>query len=303
MRIGYPCINRSIGCTASRTFRLASYNEERMSKTIAGNLSCLEKILTFNVHHGLLFFRITSDLVPFASHPVCTFPWQEEFAAEFETIGAYIRKHGFRISMHPDQFVLLNATDKKILQRSIADLKYQTQVLDLIGLDPSAKVQVHVGGMYGDKQAAIDRFLKQYDLLDSAIQERLVIENDERLYSIRDCLAIHEQCGIPVIADTFHHSLLNNGEHFLSLLPHVRKTWKGKDGIPMIDYSSQEPGRRFGAHAIHIVEEDFRQFIKETIPADFDIMLEIKDKEKSALAALDIARDDTRLVTGSLGDA
>ena len=71
----------------------------------------------------------------------------------------------------------------------------------------------------------------------------------------------------------------------------------------MIDYSSQEPGRRFGAHATHIVEEDFRQFIIETIPADFDIMLEIKDKEKSALAAIDIARDDSRLVTGGRGDA
>jgi UV DNA damage endonuclease len=274
-----------------------------MRETIATNLACLEKILAFNVHHGLLFFRITSDLVPFASHQVCTFPWWEEFSAEFETIGAYIRQNGFRISMHPDQFVLINATDKRVLQRSIADLKYQTQVLDLMGLDPSAKVQVHVGGMYGDKRAAIERFLKQYDLLDSAIQERLVIENDERLYSLRDCLAIHEQSGIPVIADTFHHSLLNNGERFLSLLTSVRKTWKGKDGIPMIDYSSQEPGRRVGAHAMHIVEEDFRQFITETMPADFDIMLEIKDKEKSALSALDIARDDPRLVTGGRGDA
>jgi UV DNA damage endonuclease len=303
MRIGYPCINRSIGCTASRTFRLASYNEVRMRETIATNLACLEKILAFNVHHGLLFFRITSDLVPFASHQVCTFPWWEEFSAEFETIGAYIRQNGFRISMHPNQFVLINATDKRVLQRSIADLNYQTQVLDLMGLDPSAKVQVHVGGMYGDKRAAIERFLKHYDLLDSAIQERLVIENDERLYCLRDCLAIHEQSGIPVIADTFHHSLLNNGERFLSLLTSVRKTWKGKDGIPMIDYSSQEPGRRVGAHAMHIVEEDFRQFITGTMPADFDIMLEIKDKEKSALAALDIARDDPRLVTGGRGDA
>jgi UV DNA damage endonuclease len=303
MRIGYPCINRSIGCTASRTFRLASYSEVRMSEIIAGNLACLEKILAFNVHHGLLFFRITSDLVPFASHPVCTFPWQEEFDGVFETIGAYIRQHGFRISMHPDQFVLINATDKRVLQRSIADLKYQIQVLDLMGLDPSAKVQVHVGGMYGNKQTAIERFLKQYDLLDSAIQERLAIENDERLYTLRDCLAIHEQSGIPVIADAFHHSLLNNGESFLSFLTPVGKTWKGKDGIPMIDYSSQESGRRFGAHATHIVEEDFRKFIKGTIPADFDLMLEIKDKEKSALAALDIARDDPRLVTGGLGDA
>jgi len=303
MRIGYPCINRSIDCTASRTFRLVSYSEERMRETISGNLSCLEKILAFNVRHGMLFFRITSDLVPFASHPVCTFPWQEEFAGIFEKIGDYIRRYGFRISMHPDQFVLLNAPDTGVLQRSIADLVYQVQVLDLMGLDRSAKVQVHVGGVYGDKPAAIDRFVKQYDLLDTTIRDRLVIENDERLYSLSDCLAIHERTGIPVIADTFHYSLYNTGEQFTALLDPVRKTWKAHDGIPMVDYSSQEPGKRVGAHALHIVAEEFRQFLKKTRPADFDIMLEIKDKEKSARAALGIARDDPRLVTGDLGDA
>jgi UV DNA damage endonuclease len=303
MRIGYPCINRSIGCTASRTFRLASYTEERMRDTVQENLACLEKILAYNIRHGMLFFRITSDLVPFASHPVCTFPWQDEFAGVFEKTGEYIRQHGFRISLHPDQFVLLNAPDKGVLQRSIADLGYQVQLLDLMGLDRSAKVQVHVGGVYGDKPAAIDRFVKQYDLLDTTIRDRLVIENDERLYTLSDCLAIHERTGIPVIADTFHHSLYNTGEQFTSLLDPVRKTWKARDGIPMIDYSLQEPGKRVGAHALHIEAEDFRQFLKETMPSDFDIMLEIKDKETSALAALGIARDDPRLVTGVPGDA
>jgi UV DNA damage endonuclease len=302
MRIGYPCINLSIGCTASRTFRLASYSEERMRNTVDGNLVCLEKILAYNALHGMLFFRITSDLVPFASHPVCTFPWSEVFADEFEKIGDFIRSSRLRISMHPDQFVLLNAQDNGVLQRSIADLEYQVQVLDLLGLDSSAKVQVHVGGIYGDKQAAIERFARQYDRLDAAIQDRLVIENDERLYSLGDCLAVHERTGVPVIADAFHHSILNNGERFTSLLPPVRKTWKTRDGIPMVDYSSQEPGKRVGAHAMHIVEGDFRRFLKETLPADFDIMLEIKDKEKSALAALGIARDDPRLVTGVSGD-
>jgi len=303
MRIGYPCINRSIDCTASRTFRLASYTGERMRQTVHGNLDCLEKILAYNRTHGMLFFRITSDLVPFASHPVCTFPWQEEFAGMFEKTGDYIRRYGFRISMHPDQFVLLNAPDKGVLQRSIADLVYQVQVLDLMRLDRSAKVQVHVGGVYGDKPASINRFVKQYDLLDTTIRDRLVIENDERLYTLSDCLAIHERTGIPVIADTFHHSLYNNGEQFTTLLDPVRKTWKACDGIPMVDYSSQEPGKRVGAHVLHIVTEDFRQFLRETSTADFDIMLEIKDKEKSARAALGIARDDPRLVTGILGNA
>jgi UV DNA damage endonuclease len=303
MRIGYPCINRSIGCTASRTFRLASYTEERMRDTINGNLSCLEKILAYNVMHEMLFFRITSDLVPFASHPVCTFPWQDVFAGEFEKIGDFLRRYGMRISMHPDQFVLLNAQDKGVLQRSIADLVYQVQVLELMGLDHSAKVQVHVGGVYGDKQESIDRFVHQYDLLDTALRDRLVIENDERSYNLCDCLAIHERTGIPVIADNFHHSLCNNGEQFTSLLDPIRKTWKAHDGIPMIDYSSQEPGKRRGAHAMHIAAEEFRQFLRETSPADFDIMLEIKDKEKSTLAALGIARDDPRLVTGVPGDA
>ena len=303
MRIGYPCINRSIGCTASRTFRLASYTEERMRETVHGNLACLEKTLAYNKMHGMLFFRITSDLVPFASHPVCTFPWQEEFAGMFEKIGDYIRQYGFRISMHPDQFVLLNAPDTGILQRSITDLVYQVQVLDLMRVDRSAKVQVHVGGVYGDKPASIDRFVKQYDHLDTTIRDRLVIENDERLYSLSDCLAIHERTGIPVIADSFHHSLYNNGEQFTTLLDPVRKTWKASDGIPMVDYSSQEPGKRVGAHALHIEAEDFRQFLRETSPADFDIMLEIKDKEKSARAALAIAGDDPRLVTGAPGNA
>lgn len=298
MRIGYPCINRSVGCTPSRTFRLSSYTDDRLRDTVTANLGCLAKILEYNENSHLLFFRITSDLVPFASHPVCTFPWQEYFSGEFEEIGEYIQKHGFRISMHPDQFVLLNTPDEGVLRRSIADLVYQVQVLDLMRLDSSAKVQIHVGGVYGDKTAGIDRFVRRYDLLDPVIRSRLVIENDERLYTISDCLAIHERTGTPVIMDSFHHSLLNNGEVFADLLGPVRQTWKMADGIPMVDYSSQEPEKRVGAHAEHIVADNFRQFLATTWPADFDVMLEIKDKEKSALEALGIAHDDPRLVSG-----
>jgi len=190
-----------------------------------------------------------------------------------------------------------------VFERSITDLVYQTQVLDLMGLDRTAKVQIHIGGVYGDKPLSMDRFADRYDLLDPVIKNRLVIENDERLYTINDCLTLHGRTGIPVIADSFHHALHNQGERFSDLLEPLKATWKAHDGIPMVDYSSQGPGKRPGAHAEHIVPEAFRQFLKETRVADFDIMLEIKDKEKSALSALDIARDDPRLVPAKAADA
>jgi UV DNA damage endonuclease len=299
MRIGYPCINRSIGCTPSRTFRLASYSEERMKETVKANLDCLATILSYNVDHGMLFFRITSDMVPFASHSVCTFSWQEHFADEFLAIGRYLRKHRFRISMHPDQFVLLNAPGRRVLERSIADLTYQAQVLDLMELDNSAKLQIHVGGVYGDKTASMKRFIDNYEHIDDLVKRRLVIENDERMYTISDCLTLNERTGIPVLVDVFHHAINNNSEKIVDLLEPVNETWKTHDGIPMADYSSQQAGKRLGAHAESINQNDFRSFLQSTVPFDMDIMLEIKDKEKSALAALTLARNDSRLVIGS----
>ena len=300
MRIGYPCINRSIGCSPSRTFRLASYSDERVRDTVKANLVCLLKILSYNVDHGLLFFRITSDMIPFASHPVCAVPWRKDFTDEFQRIGEYARNHRFRISMHPDQFVLLNALDTGVLERSIADLRYQSQVLDLLGLDDTAKLQIHAGGEYRNKTASMERFIKNYERLDETIRRRLVIENDERLYTISDCLTIHERTGIPVLLDIFHHAINNNNENTVDILGPVCATWKKSDGIPMVDYSTQQQGKRAGAHAVTIDQRDFRSFLRISMPYDFDIMLEIKDKEKSALSALILAQNDPRLYNGYL---
>jgi UV DNA damage endonuclease len=296
MRIGYPCINRTIGCSPARTFRLASYSEERLIETVRANLTCLLAILDYNVQHGILFFRITSDLVPFASHPVCRFPWQEYFSGVFQEIGAFIRDSTMRISLHPDQFVLLNTPKDDVLQRSIADLQYQVQILDLMGLDTSAKIQIHVGGVYGDKKGSMERFVENYHALDTAILRRLVIENDERLYTVADCCAISERTGVPVIFDAFHHFVHNNNEKIPDLLDRVSATWHKKDGIPMADYSSQQPKKRPGAHAETIDTGDFHRFLVMTGTHDMDVMLEIKDKEKSALEAIRIAGTDPRLV-------
>ncbi|RPI36501.1 MAG: UV DNA damage repair endonuclease UvsE, partial [Nitrospiraceae bacterium] len=197
MKIGYPCINLSLPCRSSRTFRLASYSDERMRETTGSNLDCLLEILKFNATGGFFFFRLTSDLVPFASHPVCTFPWQSFFRERMREIGDFVRANGMRVAMHPDQFVLINSLAENIFSASVRELAYQAEALDLMGIDASGKIQMHVGGVYGDKDESLRRFVRRYRELPPSIRKRLVIENDERLYSAADCMRIHESTGIP----------------------------------------------------------------------------------------------------------
>lgn len=296
MRIGYPCINLTIECKGDRTFRLRSYSEKRLKSTICNNLKCLHEMLMFNVSHDILFFRITSDLVPFASHPICKFNWQKYFEAKFREIGSLIKTHGIRISMHPDQFTLINSLEKRVFENSCKELTYHAEILDLMQLDESAKIQIHVGGVYGNRVESTKRFTRRFDTLESKTRKRLVIENDDLLYKLKDCIKISHQTGIPVLFDAFHHSVNNNGETVREAFAAFTSTWKAKDGPPMVDYSSRAKRGSWRKHAESIDIKHFRRFLHETKPSDFDIMLEIKDKEKSALKAISVASKDERFV-------
>ncbi|MBD3398339.1 UV DNA damage repair endonuclease UvsE [Candidatus Micrarchaeota archaeon] len=290
MKLGYPCINRSIGCTANHTFRLASYSEERLKETVEKNLDCMQEILEYNLERGFMFFRISSDTVPFASHPVCRFSWRKHFSKKLGNIGRFIKKHKMRISMHPDQFVLLNSQKEEVVERSIAELDYHCELLDGMGLPASAKVQLHVGGVYGERENAMERFVERYGELSEKIKKRLAIENDHRSYPLADCMELHSETGIPVIFDSFHHECLNRGEKMRKAVETAAGTWKKRDGVPMLDYSSQKKGTVKGSHTEHIDARHFRKFLKETEGIDFDIMLEIKDKENSAKTAIKILK-------------
>lgn len=286
MRLGYVCVNNSLQCKPNVKFRLASYTSARFKETVTGNLACLKSILEWNLKNGFMFFRISSDTVPFASHTVCKVDWLKHFKDELKDIGAFILKHNMRISMHPDQFVVINSQDALIVERSIAELKYHADFLDALGLEESAKIQIHVGGVYGNKTAALTAFIQTALKLPQEIRRRLVIENDDKSFSLRDCLVINNKTGIPILFDNFHHSCLNNGEPLKEAMKLAIATWKKTDGILMLDYSRQQPGAIQGTHNDTIDIEDFEMFLKETSLFDFDVMLEIRDKEKSALKAL-----------------
>lgn len=294
MKIGYPCQNLTVGCTSARTFRLRSYSDERLIETVGGNLDCLLTILKFNVAHNLLFFRITSDLVPFASHPVCRLDWADHFRDRFRQIGAFIRSQAIRVSMHPDQFTLINSPDTGVFERSAAELIYHARVLDAMGLDASAKIQFHVGGVYGDKARSGERFAKRLGELPRAVTGRLAVENDDRSYTLRDCLDISAETGLPVIFDTLHHEVNSGGETPREAMSATAQTWRPRDGVPMVDYSSQRANGRKATHSESLDPGHFRAFLAATRGHDFDVMLELKDKERSAIRAVALARTDER---------
>jgi UV DNA damage endonuclease len=279
-------------CSSSTTFRLASYTEERLVPTVATNLACLHRLLEWNAAQGLLFFRISSGIVPFGSHPINTYPWQQHFKSEFRALGDFIRANNMRVSLHPDQFVVLNSPDPDIVRRSIDELIYQGSMLDLMEMDAQAKLQIHVGGLYGDRELAISRFAKVHATLPEAVKARVVVENDDRLFSLKDCLHLHELTGVPILFDNFHHECLNHGETMTDALHLAAQTWdQQRDGVLMMDYSSQAPGERRGKHTDSIVEKLFRGFLDTLQGLDVDMMLEIKDKEVSALRAVNILRE------------
>ncbi|WP_216690166.1 UV DNA damage repair endonuclease UvsE [Hymenobacter siberiensis] len=292
MKIGYPCVNEAMDCSSGNTFRLASYSEERLVAAVTANLACLRRMLEWNVAQGLLFFRIGSSIVSFGSHPINTFDWQTHFAADFRAIGDYIKVHNLRVSFHPDQFVVLNSPSPDIVQRSIQELVYQGSMLDLMGLDGTAKLQIHVGGLYGERELAISRFAAVHAALPPAVKARVVVENDDRLFSLRDCLALHQLTGVPILFDNFHHECLNHGEPMAEALRLAAATWHPTaDGVPLMDYSSQALGERKGKHTNDLVDEQFCEFLTHLHGLDFDLMLEIKNKEASALRAVAILRE------------
>lgn len=283
MRIGYACVNLSLPCTCSKTFRLASFSKDKFLEAARNNLDCLFKILKWNKNHNIYFFRISSGLIPFADHPVCKIEWQKIFRNDFKAMGRYIRQNKMRVSMHPDHFTIINSPQRKIVEKAIKSLEYHNNILTLLGLDASNKIQIHTGGVYGDKEKSKARFIKNYKKLSSRIKQRLVLENDDKSFSLRDCLDVSKVTGIPVLLDAFHHKLLNNGESAAQAALLAAKTWQKEDGVFMVDFSEQAKDKRSGAHADYVNKRTFEEFLHQTENIKKDIMIEAKSKEKALL--------------------
>jgi UV DNA damage endonuclease len=292
IRLGYACINTRLPAP-NRTCRLKNASPERIIELAAENLTRLGPILEWNLRHGIQVFRISSDVIPFGSHHVNRVAWHELLAAQLTRLGSFIRSHGMRVSMHPGQFTVLNSPRAQVVDNSIKELEYHTQVLDALGLGSRHKIVIHLGGTYGDKRQSLKRFIASCKNLDRKIRSRLVIENDERCYSIADALQASQAIAAPVVFDVFHHrwNPAFRGRSLRSIVEVVTQTWRPRDGRAKIHYSNQWPGLPPGTHSKTINVREFLKFYNEISDLDLDIMLEVKDKERSALKLMQSLAD------------
>ena len=285
VRLGYACINLSLGSSGrtSRTSRLSNATPQHLEELSRANLVGLSEVLRWSVSHKIMVFRISSGIIPLASHPKAQWAWKQRLRREISSVGNFARKHGMRLSMHPGQYTVLNSPREDVVAAAAAELSYHAIFLDAMGLSSEHKIVLHVGGVYDDREASLRRFRENFENLPANIQRRLVLENDERNYGVYDVLNLCDSLGIPMVFDYLHHRAYASCGLNSAVMERVFQTWSGHDGRPELHYSTQKLGARTGAHADMIDADDFLHFISLLPRRAVDVMLEAKAKDKALL--------------------
>lgn len=246
---------------ASRTCRIATIKNspigiQQAIDILKRNLQDIIPILKWNRKHGIKLFRIGSDFAPHSTNPVFIPKYKRnnfralaypltQFAHQLRKIGTYARKHGMRLTFHPDPFIVLGTNDPDVLTRSIRELYFHTRILDVMGADLNSVIVLHGGGTYGNKASAIRRWVHNFNKLPISIKRRIVIENDEYSFNTSDMLQISKsvkpyalvQAGnsdiskkrwrqdrlykIPVVFDIFHYECYDKV---------LQKRWRQQEG-------------------------------------------------------------------------
>ena len=293
MKIGYACLTVGVRETNFKSCTMKNAREENLLEIIEYNLKSLENIIDYNIQNGIKLFRISSDLIPFGSSEVNKVPWWEVFSSQLSLIGNKIRESNIRVSMHPGQYTVLNSPKKDVVLRAIEDLNYHNRVLQSLGIGKEGKIILHIGGVYNNKEEAMKSFIRNFELLNREVKERLVVENDDKSYNIGEVLEIGRSINVPVVFDNLHNEVLpyDPSKDDYYWINQCKKTWEKEDGTQKIHYSQQDKVKRSGAHSNTIGITKFMDFIKG-INHEIDIMLEVKDKNLSAIKCINgISKD------------
>ncbi|KAG7006492.1 hypothetical protein G7Y79_00014g036670 [Physcia stellaris] len=258
------------------------------------NARDIPKMLRWNDRYGIKFMRLSSEMFPFASHPEYGYKLAPFAAEALGEAGKVAAELGHRLTTHPGQFTQLGSPRKQVIDNALRDLDYHAELLDLLKLPPQqdrdAVMILHLGGVFGDKPATLQRFRENYVKLPENVKKRLVLENDDVCYSVHDLLPICEELNIPFVLDFHHHNIIFDSDKIregtkdiIDLFPRILATWKRKNITPKMHYSEPTPaaitGRQRRKHSARVAT-------LPPCPPDMDLMIEAKDKEQAVFELL-----------------
>jgi UV DNA damage endonuclease len=290
--LGYACINMTLGkkgITTNRSMIKRTFKEKGIpyaSELSIQNVRDFIEIIKWNEQNNIKFFRMSSNVFPWSSeYPLSELPHYQRIKNLLSGAGHLINKYGHRITSHPGPFNVLVSPNENVVKNTITDLSIHGEVFDMMGLSrtPYNKLNIHCNGVYGDKQSAMDRFCKNFELLPESVQTRLTVENDDKasMYSVKDLMYIHNRIGIPIVFDYHHHKFNTGGLTEEEALKLAVSTWG--DIKPVVHYSESKSLHENNDTIKPQAHSDYISEHINTYGIDVDVMIEAKMKELTLL--------------------
>lgn len=293
LRFGYVSTALALWeASPSRTLTFTNWKKqeeearkEKLLYLTEQNLKNTIRTLHYNIAHGIDLYRMSSSIVPLATHPEVKWDFATPLRAQFQQIGELVKQHQLRVSFHPNQFTLFTSPKKEITDNAILDMTYHYDMLKAMGLHEDANINIHVGGTYGDKQATIPRFHQNFAKLAEPIRMQTTFENDDKTYTAEETLRICEKQDIPFVFDYHHHYANHENENWEELLPRIFASWERTGKVPKFHLSSPKSEKLIRAHADYVDVEFALPFTKalKSFGKSADIMIEAKAKDQAAL--------------------
>lgn len=292
IRLGYVAIALNLkNITSSSTVTFANYNklkseDERLRKlknVTFSNLDDLESILKYNMENNIHFYRLTSKLIPLGTHPEVSWDYGKYFSKELNRMGKIIKSSNMRVDAHPDQFNVINSVKENVVKDTVRNLNHAVDLFDYMDY-PEGKLVIHIGSSANGKEDSIKRFISNFKTFPQRIKERLILENDDKVFTAKEVLGICEEINVPMVVDVHHHNCKNDKNNIEDLLETIFNTWNKEVLPPKIHFSSPKEGGLDRKHADYIEVDDFAKFLdlaKERVDRDFDVMIEAKKKDQA----------------------
>ena len=296
MNLGYACINMELNArkgddrvTTNRTMIKKTFHDKGVdyaSELIIQNVVDLSKIIDWNEQNNIKFFRLSSEMFPWASEYYQDWdsvPHIDFIKMWLENAGLKAKEYGHRITSHPGPFNVLVSPNENVVQNTITDLTIHADIFDFMGLSrtPYNKLNIHCNGVYGDKQSAMDRFCKNFERLPESVQSRLTVENDDKasMYSVKDLYeGLYKRIGIPIVFDYHHFKFNTGGQTEQEALEMAMSTWP-KDITPIVHYSESKAEHQLDESIKPQAHSDIINQLPNTYGKEVDVMVEAKHKE------------------------